>query len=325
MKTRILIIFLAALLGADSLRAQTLLIPMDEKQENHLKAYGLAYWALANGVTVDWLLNYRGGSFAIPYNKSFRDTALTRGVTHQLVSGGAYNNILAEVSSESSGMDAVKLEKPPKIAVYAPTSHQPWDDAVTLVLTYAEIPYDQIYDNEVLLDTLKRGRYDWLHLHHEDFTGQYGKFWASYHNTQWYKDQVRELEEMARANGFDKVSEMKLAVALKVREFASGGGFLFAMCSATDSYDIALAAAKTDICEHMYDGDGRDPRLPLEAGFLANAGVSKLPNRAKSAALRVLRHRRYAGAPHHQRPRLLQADEILGQVGPRPFHALPEP
>ncbi len=241
------------------LRANKLLIPMDMSQSNHLKAYGVAYWVLAQGVPVDWLLNYRGGSFAIDYYKRFEEELLTRGISYEKVALGSYNGILDQIKSESSNQDAVKLEKEPRIAVYSPKSAMPWDDAVTMVLTYAEIPYDVIYDTEVMEDTLATGYYDWLHLHHEDFTGQYGKFYASYHTRDWYKEQVRENEQIASKFGFKKVSKLKLAVAQKIKAYVKEGGFLFAMCSATDSYDIALAAQNTDICERMYDGDPSEP------------------------------------------------------------------
>lgn len=263
----ILLAALAARGFAYEASGQTLLVPMDEKQENHLKAYGLAYWALANGTAVEWLLNYRGGAFAMPYNQSFRDTASARGVSAELHPPEKYTALLKEIAADGSGMDAVKLEKAPKVAVYAPGANQPWNDAVTLVLTYAEIPYEQIYDNEILLDTLANGRFDWLHLHHEDFTGQYGKYWAHAHDETWYKAQKFEHEATARAHGFQKVSKMKLAVALKIREFAKKGGFLFAMCSGADTYDVALAAANTDICGHMYDGDGRDPNCQSKLDY----------------------------------------------------------
>jgi hypothetical protein len=230
---------------------------MDEQQAEHLKAYGVAYWVLAHEQPVDWLLNYRGGSFAFPAYEKFEQELLIRNVNYEKISDNAYAQILQSIGSESSNQDAVKLEKVPKIAVYSPKSAQPWDDAVTLVLTYAEIPYDVIYDPEVMDGKLKE--YDWLHLHHEDFTGQYGKFWASYGSQPWYREQVQENETIARQYGFGKVSQLKLAVAMRIRDYLEQGGFLFAMCSATDSYDIALAAMHTDICDRMYDGDGVDP------------------------------------------------------------------
>ena len=251
--------------GQVPLRAGMLLVPMDAAQNEHLKAYGVAYWVLAHGSPVDWLLNYRGGSFAFEAVPSFEQELVIRNVAYEKLSDGQYNQILAQVTSESSNTDMVKLEKEPKIAVYSPKSAQPWDDAVTLVLTYAEIPYDVIYDSEVMDGKLSE--YDWLHLHHEDFTGQYGRFYASYRNQPWYREQVAELEGIAEKYGFSKVSKLKLAVALKMKEFVSNGGFLFAMCSATDTYDIALAAHNTDICEAMFDGDGMDPNFEQKLDF----------------------------------------------------------
>ena len=252
-----LLVLLTWALGFQVHAANHLLIPMDYTQANHLKSYGLAYWVLEHGVEVEWLLNYRGGSFMCPAFPKFQTECDIRGISYETVSAGQKAGILAKVTAEDVNMDAVKLEKAPKIAVYSPKNKQPWDDAVTLVLTYAEIPYDVIYDGEVLKDTLRE--YDWLHLHHEDFTGQYGKFYASYRHHRWYQDQVASNEEIARRHGFQKVSQLKLAVSLKIKEYCAGGGFLFAMCSATDSYDIALAAQNTDICEHMFDGDPADP------------------------------------------------------------------
>jgi hypothetical protein len=242
-----------------------LLIPMDYAQSNHLKAYGIAYWVLEHGVDVQWLLNYKGGSFTFVWTPDFEDELRIRDVKYDKISAGQLTNILAQVTSEDVNMDAVKLEKAPKIAVYSPKNLQPWDDAVTLVLTYAEIPYDVVYDGEVLDDSL--ANYDWLHLHHEDFTGQYGKFYASFHNQQWYQDQVSECEAIAKKYGYAKVSKLKLAVAERIKEFCAAGGFLFAMCSATDSYDIALAAASTDICDYMFDGDPQSPTAQSELDF----------------------------------------------------------
>ncbi|WP_205314230.1 asparagine synthetase B [Pedobacter namyangjuensis] len=229
---------------------------MDEDQKNHLKAYGLAYWSIKNQADVNWLLNYRGGSFLIKYVKSVEDECKVRGVSYEILADGKVNAILNEINLPDVNMEMVKLEKTPKIAVYSPKSKLPWDDAVTLVLTYAEIPYDLIYDDEVLKDKLTS--YDWLHLHHEDFTGQYGRFWSSFKNATWYREDVKYQEEAAKRNGFKKVSEMKLAVAKRIKEFCAGGGFLFAMCSGTDSFDIALAAEGVDIAERMFDGDGTD-------------------------------------------------------------------
>ena len=235
--------------------ASFILIPMDaEGQKSHLKAYGITYWALNKQQDVKWLLNYRGGSFLIPFVDSIEKECLIRGVSYELLSNQKVESILNEIKSPSKNMDAVILEKAPKIAVYSPNGNQPWDDAVTMVLTYAEIPYETIYDTEVLNDALLL--YDWLHLHHEDFTGQYGKFYRAYRNAAWYINQQQTAEKLAFSLGYNKVSDQKLAVAKKIREYVLGGGFMFAMCSATDSFDVALAAYEVDICEPMFDGDG---------------------------------------------------------------------
>lgn len=238
---------------------------MDESQKNHLKAYGVTYWCLERNVEVQWLLNYRGGSFMIKSAKPIQDEMLIRGVSYEIIPDAKSTAILSEISNPESNTDVVKLQKPPKMAVYSPTGKQPWDDAVTLVLTYAEIPYEVIYDREVIEGKLPL--YDWLHLHHEDFTGQYGKFYASYKNAGWYKQQVKDNEEMATDLGFTKVSELKLGVALEIKKFTAGGGFLFSMCSGTDSYDISLAAMDIDICESMFDGDGSTPDYNSKLNF----------------------------------------------------------
>ena len=227
-----------------------------EGQQNHLKAYGITYWALEKQYKVSWLLNYRGGSFLLPDSEDIRKECQIRGVTFEVFSDSKMNSILEEISSPSQNMEVVVLEKAPKIAVYTPNGKQPWDDAVTLVLTYAEIPFTKIYDTEVLSDQLIL--YDWLHLHHEDFTGQYGKFFGNYRNAPWYIEQKAEAERLAKSLGYTKVSEEKRAVALKIRDYVIGGGFMFAMCSATDSFEIALAAEGVDICEPMFDGDPSD-------------------------------------------------------------------
>ena len=237
-----------------SAKAGYILLPMDETtQQNHLKAYGITYWALDKQYKVSWLLNYRGGSFLMPDADEIRKECKIRGVSFELMSDAATNAILDEIASPSQNMENVVLERTPKVAVYTPKGKQPWDDAVTLVLTYAEIPFTPIYDEEVLSDKLLL--YDWLHLHHEDFTGQYGKFFGAYKNAPWYIEQKKEAEALAAKLGYSKVSEAKLAVAKKIRDFVIGGGFMFAMCSATDSFDIALAAEGVDICEPMFDGD----------------------------------------------------------------------
>lgn len=245
--------------------AAYLLVPMDVEQKDHLKAYGIAYWALTEGLEVDWLLNYKGGSFAIKHLKAIEDECKIRGVSFNVIADGQYTNILSNIANPEKNMDIAKLEKAPKIAVYSPKTKAPWDDAVTLALSYAEIPYEVIYDTEIMEDKLVL--YDWLHLHHEDFTGQYGKFWSAYKTQTWYQEQVKELETLAHKYGFKKVSQLKLAISKRIRDFVAGGGFMFAMCSATDSYDIALAAENTDICDHMFDGDPPSPNAQEELDF----------------------------------------------------------
>ncbi|MCK0162118.1 asparagine synthetase B [Muricauda sp. F6463D] len=248
--------------------ASVILIPMDsEGQKNHLKAYGITYWVLAKQQKVQWLLNYRGGSFILPDGDAIRKECQIRGVSFEVLSDGQAAEILDDISSPSQNQDAVILEKAPKIAVYSPKENQPWDDAVTMVLTYAEIPYTTIYDEEVLGDKL--ALYDWLHLHHEDFTGQYGRFYGHYRAAPWYIKSKAEAESLAQSLGYSKVSDEKLGVALKIRNYVIGGGFMFAMCSATDSFDIALAAEEVDICEPMFDGD------PSDANYQAKLDYSK--------------------------------------------------
>ncbi|WP_100614516.1 asparagine synthetase B [Confluentibacter citreus] len=228
-----------------------------DSQKNHLKAYGITYWVLNKELKVKWLLNYRGGSFLLPDTPEIQKECQIRGISFEILSDTKTENILEDISSPSQNMEAVVLEKAPKIAVYTPNGKQPWDDAVTMVLQYAEIPYETVYDEEVLNDGLLA--FDWLHLHHEDFTGQYGKFYGAYRATSWYIEEKKAAEALAEKLGYNKVSEEKLAVALKIRDFVIGGGFMFAMCSAADSFDIALAAEGLDICEPMFDGDGSDP------------------------------------------------------------------
>lgn len=247
----------AFLILVKSVSASSILVPMDERQANHLKAYGVSFWVLENGVVMEWLLNYRGGSFLFPHLQAIEEELIIRGVTYEVVADGQVNAIRSEIANPEVNMEVVQLEKAPKIAVYTPNSALPWDDAVTMVLDYAEIPYDKIYDSAIVMGVLPK--YDWLHLHHEDFTGQYGKFYASFHREAWYINQVADAERDAANLGFAKVSQLKLAVANNIRNFVMGGGFLFTMCSGTDSFDIALAAHETDICERMFDGDPRDP------------------------------------------------------------------
>lgn len=246
---------------------------MDEDtQKDHLKAYGIAFWTLENDLSVDWLLNYRGGSFLIENQTEIEKECIVRGVSYEIITNAYKQQLQVELANPESNTDIIKLEKAPKVAVYSPEGNLPWDDAVTMVLTYSEIPYDIIYDEEILSDMLPM--YDWIHLHHEDFTGQYGKFYASFKNAPWYIEQKRNFEADANKLGYSKVSTQKLDVALKIKEFLAGGGFLFAMCSATDSYDIALASEGVDICEHMFDGD------PM------NASAQKLLDYNKSIAFK---------------------------------------
>lgn len=251
------LILLFFILLVNPLKADKILIPMDLAQTNHLKAYGIAYWVIKNYQPVDWLLNYRGGSFTTEYSDDIIAECRIRGVFFEKITESRATSIYGEIQNEDVNMDVVKLEKAPRIAVYAPPGNQPWDDAVRMALEYSEVEHDIIWDEDVINDKLKD--YDWLHLHHEDFTGQFGKFYANYRTAAWYLQEVAMNEAMAKKLGFSKVSQMKLAVAQKIRDFTYNGGFLFAMCSATDSYDIALAAHNTDICAAIYDGDPADP------------------------------------------------------------------
>ncbi len=230
---------------------QKILINMDLHQTDHLKAYGIAYWVLQRGANVEWLLNYRGGSFLLDAHPVVERELRVRGVSFISLSGKEVADIYSIIAE--SNMDAVLLEKAPDIAIYAPPNKQAWDDAVLLALDYAEIPYTILWDEEVLRGEL--AKYDWLHLHHEDFTGQYGKFYANYRHADWYKDEVAKNEAMAKKLGFRKVSELKKAVVQAIKSYVAGGGFLFAMCSATDTYDIALAAQNVDIVDRFFDGD----------------------------------------------------------------------
>jgi hypothetical protein len=247
------------------LSQQKILIPMDLKQSNHLKAYGIAFWTLEKGIEVDWLLNYRGGSFMIDNIAAVVTECRVRGVSFESISGSSASQILGEIGSDNNNMDVVRLEKAPKVAVYVPPGFKPWDDAVTLALEYSEIPYTKVWDPEVLQGKLSE--FDWLHLHHEDFTGQYGKFYASHRNSAWYIEQQLSYERTAKDLGYKKVSEQKKAVARSIREYVAAGGFMFAMCAATDSYDIALAAENVDIAETMFDGDPADRNAQQKLDF----------------------------------------------------------
>ncbi|MEY3426523.1 MAG: hypothetical protein RL679_1881 [Bacteroidota bacterium] len=261
---KIIAVFLSLFVSFNGFSTQ-ILIPMDDTQSNHLKAYGLAFWSLENNVTLEWLLNYRGGSFLLPHMRAIEEELLVRNVKYEVLADGQVNQIRSQIANPEVNMEIVQLEKAPKIAVYTPPGKQPWDDAVTLVLEYAEIPYDKIYDSAIVMGVLPK--YDWLHLHHEDFTGQYGKFYSAYRSYPWYKQQVADAEAEAKMLGFNKVSELKLAVATNLKNFVLGGGFLFTMCSGTDSFDIALAAHDTDICESIFDGDGSDPKCQEKLDF----------------------------------------------------------
>ncbi len=264
LKNALLLSFL--FLFSTQLFASRILIPMDaESQSNHLKAYGIVYYSLENQLSVNWLLNYRGGSFLISDSEKLQKECQIRGVDFEVISDNMAESILEEISSPSRNMESVALEKAPKIAVYSPKGNKPWDDAVTMALTYAEIPYKTIYDREVLNDALLL--YDWLHLHHEDFTGQYGKFYRAFRTAPWYIEEKKKAEVLANELGYSKVSEEKLAVALKIRDYVVGGGFMFAMCSATDSFDIALAAEGVDIAEAMFDGDPSEPGYQAKIDF----------------------------------------------------------
>lgn len=260
---KIFVLFL--LLCFPLLSQSKILIHMNINQTDHLKAYGITFRALQQGLIADWLLNYRGGSFMIDYDERIAAECRIEGVAFEEVSAIEVTNIYAEVQNENNNMDVIRLEKAPKIAVYVPPGFHPWDDAVTLALEYANVPYDKVWNDEILKGELDK--YDWLHLHHEDFTGQYGKFYASFSNAQWYIDQQIRYENNARQNGFKKVSEMMKAVARSIKGFVGQGGFLFAMCSATDSYDIALAAEDVDICAEMFDGDAADPNAQEKLDF----------------------------------------------------------
>jgi len=265
MKT-ILKIFLSVIFFSYSTFPQSkLLIYMDLNQTDHLKAYGITYRALTKGYKADWLLNYRGGSFLIDYSDELASECRLENVAFESISLSQATEIYAFVQSEDNNMDAIRLEKAPKIAVYVPPGFQPWDDAVTLALEYAKVPYDKIWNDEILKGDLDN--YDWLHLHHEDFTGQYGKFYGSFANAQWYIDQQLLYEQNAKQNGYKKVSDMMKTVSIDIKNFVGRGGFLFAMCSATDSYDIALSAIDVDICAQMYDGDAADPNAQQKLNF----------------------------------------------------------
>ncbi len=258
-------LWMLLMLSGWGVKANHIFIPMDETQTNHLKAYGTAYQTLKKGYEIQWLINYRGGSFVLPFTSEARTECLLKGIAFEVIPDARLNSIVAEIASPEVNADVVKLEKAPKIAVYSPKEKKPWDDAVTLAMTYAEIPYDVVYDREVLDGKLKE--YDWLHLHHEDFTGQLGKFYRSYRHLDWYKEEERVNLQTAKMYGYTKISELKKAVVRKIRDYVESGGFMFAMCSATDTYDIALAAMEVDICASVFDGDPADPDAQAKLDF----------------------------------------------------------
>ncbi len=257
--------------------SQKILIPMDQAQKDHLKAYGTAYWILNENINVEWILNYRGGTFLIDSYPDVEQECRVRGVSYEVIGAEQILAIYNEV--EVNNMDVVLLEKAPKIAIYTPPGKQPWDDAVTLALTYAEIPYETLWDEEVFNGTL--GQYDWLHLHHEDFTGQYGKFYKNYHNAVWYKNMEMQFNATAKKFGFPSVHELKQQIAGKIKAYIQNGGFLFAMCSATDSYDIALSMENVDGAHSVFDGTPLDPGLHSKLDYtlsLAFSGFKLLPD-----------------------------------------------
>lgn len=289
------ILLLIFLLCFSFSHASYVLINMDDQQTNHLKAYGIAFLSIENEINVKWLLNYKGGSFLIKSNNFIENECKTRNVSYSLIADIQSNKILSDISRNDVNQEIISLEKAPKIAIYSPKNKQPWDDAVTLALTYAEIPYDIIYDEEVINNLLPL--YDWLHLHHEDFTGQYGKFYASFKNASWYKEQKKSFEKNAKELGFNKVSQAKLAVAKKIKEYVLSGGFLFAMCSATDSYDIALASEGVDICQHMFDGDPIDNDIDTKLNYkntlaFKDFELVKNPNRYEFSSIDATQTRR---------------------------------
>ena len=239
------------------------MIPMDQAQNDHLKAYGIAYYSLTKSINVEWLLNYRGGAFLFDENQLIISECKIRGVSFEKINTSDLVSLYSTI--DQNNMDIVLLEKNPKIAIYTPPNKQPWDDAVTLALTYAEVDYETLWDEEVHLGKLEK--YDWLHLHHEDFTGQYGKFYRSHRNSQWYKDQKIQFEDVAKKLGYESVHQQKKGVARIIKDYVGNGGFLFAMCSATDSYDIALAMKNADGAYSVFDGTPIDPNIQSKLDY----------------------------------------------------------
>ena len=242
---------------------QKIMIPMDQAQNDHLKAYGIAYYSLTKSINVEWLLNYRGGAFLFDENQLIISECKIRGVSFEKINTSDLVSLYSTI--DQNNMDIVLLEKNPKIAIYTPPNKQPWDDAVTLALTYAEVDYETLWDEEVHLGKLEK--YDWLHLHHEDFTGQYGKFYRSHRNSQWYKDQKIQFEDVAKNLGYESVHQQKKGIARIIKDYVGNGGFLFAMCSATDSYDIALAMKNADGAYSVFDGTPIDPNIQSKLDY----------------------------------------------------------
>ena len=284
------------LLFSQFVEASFVYIPMShDNQKNHLKAYGIVYYSLQSGLKSKWLLNYDGGAFLIENNVAIENECNIRGITYQIISDAKAQLILQDISSPSKNQEAITLEKAPKIAVYSPKDKMPWDDAVTMVLTYAEIPFDIIYDREVLNDQLLL--YEWLHLHHEDFTGQFGRFYGSFRTAPWYVNGKLRAEKLANELGFEKVSDAKLAVSKKIRDYVIGGGFMFAMCSATDSFDIALSADGVDIAESMFDGDPSEMNYQSKIDFdktfaFENFSLVRNPTTYEFSSIDMTRKRR---------------------------------
>tara|TARA_B100000989_G_scaffold48890_2_gene32006 strand:- start:12832 stop:14091 length:1260 start_codon:yes stop_codon:yes gene_type:complete len=262
---RTLITFSLLLTVFKSIFSFNIILEMNHDQNDHLKAYGVAYNVINSGNKVEWLLNHEGGSFMFNYSKEIENECKLKGVSYKIIPQIVADKIRENISKNEVNKEIIVLEKAPKIAIYSPKNKQPWDDAVTLALSYSEIPYDIIYDQEVLNNLLPL--YDWLHLHHEDFTGQYGKFYSAFKNASWYLQQKKEFEIDAKKLGYSKVSDLKLEVAKKIKEYVFSGGFLFAMCSATDSYDIALSSENIDICHDVFDYDPIDSEINNKLNF----------------------------------------------------------
>jgi hypothetical protein len=258
-----LVAALAIALASPTAQAQRMLVPMDDGQTNHLKAYGLTYSAIKAGMQAEWLLNYRGGAFLLPDAPELRRRASLDGISLEPVSDAQLAAIRREIAG--ANMESVPLEKAPKIAVYSPPDAQPWDDAVTLALKYAGIEFTRVYDPEVERGDLSK--YDWLHLHHEDFTGQYNKFQLGYRDAPWFRELVAKNQATAKQLGFTNVPALKKDVAEKIRQFVDRGGFLFAMCGATETLELAIAGHDVDIAGEFADGTPVDPNADAKMNW----------------------------------------------------------